>query len=102
MANIRWHWARRARIAREQRRTTHCLVAAALNGGLTPPLRITLTRRAPGRLDDDNLAGALKHIRDGVADALGIDDGDRRLVWRCLQEHCREYAVRIEIEAARG
>lgn len=102
MANMRWHWARRARIARQQRQAAEHLVTAALNGRPAAPLRITLTRRAPRRLDDDNLAGALKHVRDGVADALGLDDGDRRLVWRCLQEHSRHYAVRVEIEAGDG
>jgi hypothetical protein len=42
-----------------------------------PPLVVTLTRRIPKRgqnLDDDNLAFAFKHVRDGVADWLGTGD----------------------------
>ena len=102
MANTRWHWAKKARIARWQRRTTKRIVAETITGKLRLPLRITMTRQGPRRLDDDNLAVALKHVRDGVADALGVDDGDRRLAWRCRQERCREYAVRIEIEPGDG
>ena len=44
-------------------------------------LRILITRIAPRQLDDDNLAYACKAIRDGVALAIGIDDGDPRLKW---------------------
>ena len=29
-------------------------------------------------MDDGNIAAALKHVQDGVADALGIDDGKLR------------------------
>lgn len=97
--NIRWHWAGRSRLARDQRWVAAVLVRAALTGRrIVPPLRIVLARRGPGRMDDDNLAGALKHVRDGVADALGIDDGDPRLTWVCGQERSAEYAVRVVIE----
>ena len=60
---------------------------------------ITLTRIAPRVLDTDNLASAMKAVRDGVADALGVDDGSSRLTWRYAQEKgkTREYAVRVEI-----
>lgn len=59
---------------------------------------ITLTRLAPRSLDTDNLQRALKAIRDGVADALGVDDGDARLRWRYAQEQARDYGVRISVE----
>ena len=59
-----------------------------------------LTRIGPRRLDSDNLAAALKHVRDGVADALGMDDGDPRLVWLYGQRRGKpgEYAVLVEIQ----
>jgi hypothetical protein len=62
---------------------------------------ITLTRIAPRVLDTDNLASGLKAVRDGVADALGVNDGSSRLTWRYAQERGkpREYAVRVEIQA---
>jgi hypothetical protein len=60
---------------------------------------ITLTRIAPGVLDTDNLASALKAVRDGVADALRVDDGSSRVAWRYAQERGkpRQYAVRVAI-----
>lgn len=62
--------------------------------------QVTLTRIAPRALDDDNLRGALKATRDGVADALGIDDRDARVEWRYTQErgNPRTYAVRVTVE----
>lgn len=65
---------------------------------------ITLTRIAPRALDTDNLASGLKAIRDGVADALGVDDGSSRIQWRYAQERGKpgEYAVRVEIGAVHG
>lgn len=71
-----------------------------LQGGL-PRLTIELTRLGPKLMDSDNNVGSLKHVRDGVADALGVDDGDPRLHWVYLQD-CRRrriYAVRIELDA---
>lgn len=65
------------------------------------PLRITLVRVGPRRLDDDNLAGAMKHVRDGIADSLEIDDGDEtQAVWAVAQEKGRsgEYSVRVRLE----
>ena len=61
---------------------------------------ITLTRIAPRPLDSDNLARSFKAIRDGIADALGIDDGSKRLTWNYAQEKGppKRYAVRIEIQ----
>ncbi len=65
---------------------------------------VTLTRIAPSSgLDDDNLRAALKAVRDGVADAMGINDRDPRVLWIYDQrrEKPREYAVEILIQAWR-
>ena len=59
--------------------------------------RIELTRLAPRRLDSDNLAGSCKHIRDGIADWFGVDDGDARYQWAYAQEKSKEYGVRVTI-----
>ncbi len=32
------------------------------------------------RPDDDNIVGRMKYVKDGVAQALGIDDGIMRLI----------------------
>lgn len=110
LLNAREHWGDKAKRARKQRETA-CMcalaetlfgpVAAALADG--SPLVVTITRIAPRQLDDDNLAASGKHVRDGIADALGIDDRDPRVRWRYEQAkgigHSRgmySCAVRIE------
>lgn len=111
-ANQRGHWAGGAERARSQRFLAALAVKAYLRNcrPLALPAVITLTRLAPRKLDSDNLARAFKAVRDGIADALGIEDGDERLEWRYAQ-HQREkggtcpdvvngYGIRIRIEAA--
>lgn len=61
-------------------------------------LVVLMTRVSPGELDSDNLARALKPVRDGVADVLGINDRDPRIEWLPDQEKRRGgYAVRVEV-----
>jgi len=72
---------------------------------LSPELRaapawdVSLVRIGRGQLDDDNLAGAFKAIRDGIAKALGVDDGDRtRVRFFYGQRTGGEPAAEIKIE----
>ena len=97
--NVREHWSKRARRAAEHRSVAHMLVRHQLRGVLLP-VRITLTRVAPRGLDGDNAQGALKSIRDGIADALGVDDRTPLVQWMYLQKRGepREYAVLVEVE----
>lgn len=37
------------------------------------------------KIDDDNLCGGMKALRDSVAGSLGIDDGDERVLWQYCQ-----------------
>ena len=62
-------------------------------------LEITLTRVGIRKMDSDNLSGSCKAIRDGIADALEIDDGDERLDWQYRQEVGKVYCVKVEIKA---
>lgn len=90
LPNRREHWATRARRARKHR-------AAALVVRQHPlPCAVRIIRIGPRRLDDDNLVASAKHLRDGIADRLGVDDADSRVVWEYAQE-IGPYAVRIEI-----
>lgn len=96
-ANARGHWSHRHRRAREQRAAVLLVLRSRV--GVRPPpmpLRVRLVRTSPRRLDDDNLRGALKAVRDGVADYLGIDD--RADIWDYGQEH-GPLGVRIELHA---
>ena len=63
------------------------------------PVEVTLIRVGKRLLDDDNLAGAFKHIRDGVAQSLGIDDGDKsKVTWKYQDERGPDYWVKVRIE----
>lgn len=95
-ANRRDHWATKAKRAKGQRLALYLATKRA-----ELPCVVTLTRVGPRRLDDDNLRGALKACRDGVADRLGVDDADPRVEWRYGQEVRRDQrGVLVEIEPA--
>ena len=58
-----------------------------------------MTRLSRALCDDDNLADALKYVRDAVADYLGVDDGPAGPVrWVPAQEAGDVAGVRIELE----
>lgn len=85
--------------AKKQRSSASMVLRGRWPAPPCPPLVITITRIAPVPLDDDNLAGSAKHVRDGIADWLGVDDGSRLLTWRYEQRRDgRGYAVGIRIE----
>jgi hypothetical protein len=103
-ANKRGHWAKGAKRAKGQRWTIALLLRAELKRAPQPPLEVRLVRIAPRRLDGDNLQRALKAIRDGVADWLGVDDGDPRLTWLYDQGAGapKYYGVRVEVRRLGG
>lgn len=98
-SNAKRHWRPKA-----QRAKLHRATAFATLRSQKPrvPCVVTMTRIAPRQLDDDNLPSALKHVRDGIADALGIDDRDPRVTWQCAQKTDGRgyYAVDVMIEEA--
>ena len=87
-ANAHTHWRARQKRAKEQRN----LVALVLRRTVSPmmmlaaPLEVIVTRIAPSSgLDSDNLQGSAKHVRDAIAEILGIDDRDERVRWSVVQ-----------------
>ena len=64
------------------------------------PAVVTFTRYSPQLMDDDNLPTAFKHVRDGIAKFVGVDDGDARWHWVYRQERARHHGIRVEIEPA--
>jgi len=97
-SNGREHWRATAKRAKLVRETTRMLIQVATNGK-TFPLIVRLVYVGPRQLDDDGIASAVKSLRDGVADALGVDDRDPRVVWVPDQERggVREYGARVEV-----
>lgn len=106
--NDRKHWAIRAKETKRHRSAAHLAVISEMNR-TGAPVRghkglfvVTVTRHSSGTLDDDNLQGSLKAIRDGIADAMWIDDGSDRIEWRYAQAKAKRgtYTVTIRIESA--
>lgn len=99
--NAREHWRVRSSRVKRERQAAHWRMLDAKRPPL--PVVVRLVRIAPRALDDDNLQGVFKGIRDGVADAYGIDDKDRaRIRFEYEQERGapHQYGVRIEVSPA--
>lgn len=104
--NTRCHHMVRARRAKDQRMVTGmaCFgllrayrVALSRHAEGIGVVLVSITRAGPRRLDTDNLAASAKACRDGVADALGVDDADPRVQWRYAQARSEHHGVRIEV-----
>lgn len=76
--NSRVHWGMRAKLAKELRETAYTAMLATPRYTLPPtPWVIDYEiglKRGQKRMDDDNGIGALKALRDGIAEYAGIDD----------------------------
>lgn len=101
-ANLREHWAVKARRVKAEREAVWaCMTAAKVKAKL--PCSVTLTRVAPRALDGDNLVSCFKACRDSVAFVyLRVDDRDPRVTWVYAQRKGKpkEYAVEIEVTPA--
>ncbi len=72
-------WARSAR-ARNQKETVILFLRAHLHRIPSLPAHVHITRHSKRKLDSDNLAASQKHVRDAVANFLGVNDGDEKRV----------------------
>lgn len=88
------HWRTVASRRKKQRRTAMLMCPPA-----ALPCVVLLVRVSAGTLDDDNLRAALKSVRDGVADRLGVADNSPLVRWEYGQGKCKrgEFGVRVEI-----
>lgn len=95
--NQRGKWARHADATRRKRAAV-ALTCRSLRQE-TGRLVVLITRIGPRALDSDGAVASAKPVRDGIADALGIDDRDPRVTWLVDQERggVREYGCRIEV-----
>ena len=101
LANQRTHWRAKARVAKAQRFEARAALTGEGEIWFKGPYAVHITRLGKRKLDSDNLAISAKHVRDGIADALGIDDGDEtKVTWTYAQEIAKEYGCRVRIEQA--
>lgn len=109
------HWSVKSRKRKAERAAVARAVAVGrvpLRVGVTGPLdqaladlaapglvsvRLIRTKPRGGPMDGDGLAASLKSVRDGVALALGIDDGDTARVRFDYAEERGEWGVRVEV-----
>ena len=98
--NWRGHWA-----VRKKRFDVQAMGIRASFGHLAVSVvrpwkqwRITFTRVGKRVLDDDNLAGGCKHVRDVVAGIIGVDDGSKQYQWCYDQTIGKEYGLWVRIE----
>lgn len=112
-ANMREHHHTKAARAKKQREAVTAKLLEQWGDGAkvlpvyaAPHVQVTLTRLASRDLDDDNLAGAFKAVRDAIAKWFGVDDGPKGPCrWRYAQERRtgpqkKLGGVRIEIARA--
>lgn len=92
--NERIHWSKRHRRAASERKAAFLMMPR-----VEIPCTVKMTRVAPRALDDDNLRGSLKNLRDGIADRLGVDDRSPLVKWEYAQERgpARHYSVVVEV-----
>ena len=76
--NARIHWSRRSKAAKAYRRACHVLTLEAGIRGVdwAGDIHLWIDFYPPDRRhrDDDNMVAAFKAGRDGMADAMGLDD----------------------------
>jgi hypothetical protein len=99
---VRGHWGKHAKREEEERGIARLACRGPLrefrlelNEARHVDVLITRLGRKP--FDSDNLAMAAKHVRDGVADALDVDDGDERVTWHYAQRIEMFYAIEIQV-----
>lgn len=96
--NDRQHWRAKARTKKAEREAVAWQFRMVSAPKITPICVVTITRIAPGNgLDDDNLAGACKHVRDEIAHWLGVDDKRSDIVRYAYAQARGPWSVRIEV-----
>lgn len=98
--NARVHWSVKAKAVSYARSlaywTTREVVGPPRKGWTGAKLAITFCPPDRRRRDDDNAIGAFKAYRDGIADALGVDDHKFQCSY-AFSEPVKGGAVRVEI-----
>lgn len=95
-ANERSFWGANKRKKKQDAELELALFGAPIPSG---PWCVRMVRLAPGvGLDDDNLGGAFKRIRDRLAQWLGVDDRNPVVAFVPAQEKRRgPIGLRIEV-----
>jgi hypothetical protein len=97
------HWRVVAKRRKSARLQTASIARAWSATPPSAPLTVLMTRHSAGTLDDDGLRAALKSVRDGIADWLGVDDKHTdRVSYGYAQEPCKRGFSWVTVEVRRG
>ncbi|WP_312905408.1 RusA family crossover junction endodeoxyribonuclease [Stutzerimonas nitrititolerans] len=99
--NARVHWAKKSKAAKQYRAECFLLTKkAGIAAPLADEILFALEFVPPDRRkrDDDNLLASCKALRDGVADALGIDDNRFITQLRISRATVKGGEVRVRIQ----
>jgi len=106
-ANRHEFWAKRAKRVKSHRQTAYAYTYKAIFDSELPlkdetcAFIVSMARISKRRLDSDNLYSSGKACRDGIADAMGIDDGSTRLTWTYTQiDPFDDYKYGVMVEIA--
>lgn len=94
-ANLREHFAAKATRTKTHRSAGFLLARSFKHSG--EKLLVVLTRHSQRSTDSDNRSALFKGVRDGVADALGVDDRSERVVWHCQQVKSKDTRVSLQV-----
>jgi len=101
-ANAREHWAVKAKRNKSERTAIRAYFSTCPPSlrNTDAPIVVSLARFGKRLLDDDNLAGSFKAIRDEVAACLNRDDGPKAGIrWVYEQTTAKDYWIEIEVKA---
>ncbi len=103
-SKLRVHWRVNRASTKREREGVMLMLRSAGVRQLGPEERavVQLERVSRGRLDSDNLQGALKAVRDEVAKQLGVDDGSDRVIYEYSQTKGTKPLVHIVIRGTTG
>jgi hypothetical protein len=99
-SNMHEFWRERQERAKDQNGTLALVLPLKLGRPVSRLAHVTVTRCAKMPLDQQNLDGACKHVVDGIARWLGVDDRDPRVAWGPhRQQPAKQSSVRIRVES---
>lgn len=110
--NARIHWGAKASVKAKARKDAAYLAYAAMGEGVRSvrlrflgdaPIPVTITFYPPDarHRDDDNMVGAFKSLRDGIADALGVNDRRFRPHY-IFADPCKPGRIEVALGAGGG
>jgi hypothetical protein len=95
-ANRRDFWATKAKRVKSQKLAVRAAAGWSFKAP-SLPLVVVIIRHAPRDLDSDNATGSAKHVRDQLAELLGVDDRSPEVSWFVVQRRAKAPWVEIRI-----